>query len=215
MENESNDSMGKQAALNALLALYHSTMEQPPINQLGDNDTVTCYNEEESNKEELPKQVQSSTMLSSPQSNPISTIVENTREDSNQDSSSKQDSFSPITTAFETPRVTKEIMSILGMNAILQNQPKHQQHHNGEVKQVQDQNLAPGKKRKIFECQYCNKEFLQASHLRYHIRMHTGEKPFKCNICNKAFTQSYNLKLHMYVHMKERRYKCVHCNMES
>ena len=45
-------------------------------------------------------------------------------------------------------------------------------------------------------CSYCGKRFLNTSHLRDHVRLHTGERPFRCNTCGKTFVQNQHLRQH-------------------
>ena len=51
-----------------------------------------------------------------------------------------------------------------------------------------------------FECDICQKTFLQKSNLRRHKRtvheMMDGSSPFKCDICQKTFKHAENLALH-------------------
>ncbi len=64
---------------------------------------------------------------------------------------------------------------------------------------------------RLYKCQYCNKEYYDASYYKKHLRLHTGEKPYMCTVCGKQFHRSDYLKLHSYSHTDERPYKCELC----
>merc|ERR1711981_788055 len=72
------------------------------------------------------------------------------------------------------------------------------------------------RKRNIHSCHIpgCNKVYGKTSHLRAHLRWHSGERPFVCNwiFCGKRFTRSDELQRHRRTHTGEKRFQCPECN---
>ncbi|KAG8571410.1 hypothetical protein GDO81_011634 [Engystomops pustulosus] len=66
--------------------------------------------------------------------------------------------------------------------------------------------------RRAYRCEYCNKGFKKSSHLKQHVRSHTGEKPYKCSICGRGFVSSGVLKSHEKTHTGVKAYSCTICN---
>ncbi|XP_052813177.1 DNA-binding protein Ikaros-like isoform X2 [Mya arenaria] len=52
-------------------------------------------------------------------------------------------------------------------------------------------------------CRFCGKTFAQASYIKAHERLHTGEKPYVCSVCNKAFSDASNWKKHERMHSRQ------------
>ena len=52
-----------------------------------------------------------------------------------------------------------------------------------------------------FQCQHCNKAFIQKVHLQRHEKLHAPrERPFSCDTCGRSFFDKAKLKLHAKVH---------------
>ncbi|XP_054769051.2 zinc finger protein 135-like [Lytechinus pictus] len=64
---------------------------------------------------------------------------------------------------------------------------------------------------KPFRCDQCTAAFSQRSHLRNHLRTHSGEKPYGCDACGKTFSRKYSAMRHMRTHTGEKRFKCEFC----
>ncbi|CAG5866609.1 unnamed protein product [Menidia menidia] len=70
------------------------------------------------------------------------------------------------------------------------------------------------KKQHICHIAGCGKVYGKTSHLRAHLRWHSGERPFVCNwmYCGKRFTRSDELQRHRRTHTGEKKFVCSECS---
>ncbi|KAM9805133.1 transcription factor Sp3a [Neosynchiropus ocellatus] len=70
------------------------------------------------------------------------------------------------------------------------------------------------KKQHICHIAGCGKVYGKTSHLRAHLRWHSGERPFVCSwmYCGKRFTRSDELQRHRRTHTGEKKFVCPECS---
>ena len=67
-------------------------------------------------------------------------------------------------------------------------------------KECQKQSLSQpcAKMTTLHQCPHCPYSTRQSSHLKGHIRTHTGEKPYLCKMCGQSFADSSSRNRHMH-----------------
>ncbi|XP_077419330.1 uncharacterized protein LOC144050166 isoform X2 [Vanacampus margaritifer] len=63
----------------------------------------------------------------------------------------------------------------------------------------------------VFLCSYCGKSLRDPHTLKYHEKLHTGDRPHRCPICQKGYTMATKLRRHIKSsHVTEKPHSC-HC----
>ena len=67
----------------------------------------------------------------------------------------------------------------------------------------------------VKSCSLCSYKTTNSSHMRLHIRTHSGDKPFACHLCPHRCNQKSNLQSHLLTHTGEKPFQCSFCDYRS
>ncbi|XP_075939743.1 zinc finger and BTB domain-containing protein 2b [Anarhichas minor] len=77
-----------------------------------------------------------------------------------------------------------------------------------DIDNLESADLDREEKRRKYECSTCGRKFIQKSHWREHMYIHTG-KPFKCSACGKSFCRANQAARHVCLNQGADTYTMV------
>lgn len=118
----------------------------------------------------------------------------------------------PQTSVSQTPQCPQQTVVTLGNTKLLPLAPAPVFVPSGQSSTTQ----LDFSRRRNYICNFsgCRKTYFKSSHLKAHLRTHTGEKPFSCNWegCEKKFARSDELSRHRRTHTGEKKFVCPVCD---
>ncbi|XP_041106268.1 zinc finger and BTB domain-containing protein 2-like [Polyodon spathula] len=77
-----------------------------------------------------------------------------------------------------------------------------------DIDNLESMDLEREVKRRKYECSTCGRKFIQKSHWREHMYIHTG-KPYKCSACGKSFCRANQAARHVCLNQSAESYTVV------
>ncbi|KAJ3373297.1 hypothetical protein GGF31_000730 [Allomyces arbusculus] len=69
----------------------------------------------------------------------------------------------------------------------------------------------PTRRKKVFQCDVCQKTFTRAFNLKSHAKTHTNDRPHKCQFCDRTFARKHDCERHERIHSGAKPYECTVC----